>query len=83
MFKCNECGFVFDEPKVYYEGHGFSEGPQEKWCVCPRCKESGIREIKEVTCSRCGAEITEDEASRDDVTLEWLCDICYEELYDE
>lgn len=79
MFKCNECGYVFDEPKEFYEGHGFDSGPQEKWSVCPRCKESGFEEIEEVTCSRCGEVILKDETRLGD-HLEWLCDVCYEDM---
>ena len=37
MFKCRECGCEFDEPYVYYERHGFTHGPFERWSECPHC----------------------------------------------
>ena len=37
MYKCRECGYEFDEPHVYYESHGFTNGPSERWSECPHC----------------------------------------------
>ena len=37
MFKCRECGYVFDEPHVYHERHGFTSGSFEKFSECPHC----------------------------------------------
>lgn len=37
MYKCNNCGRVFDTPEVCYETHGFKHGPFEKIYCCPHC----------------------------------------------
>lgn len=37
MYKCRDCHEEFDEPYVYYETHGFTDGPYEEWSVCPYC----------------------------------------------
>jgi hypothetical protein len=79
MYRCKECGFVFEEPYEYEETHGLDTPPYEKWSVCPRCKESGIEEIEEVECSRCG-ELIEKECARISDDLQYFCDICYEDL---
>lgn len=36
MYKCKNCGEVFDEPRVYKEYHGFDNLP-EIWSCCPCC----------------------------------------------
>lgn len=36
-YKCNCCGYEFDEPHVYYESHGFTDGGYERWSCCPNC----------------------------------------------
>lgn len=36
-YKCNCCGEVFDEPQVYYETHGFTDGLYERQSRCPCC----------------------------------------------
>lgn len=35
-YKCNCCGEVFDEPRVYKEYHGFDDF-SETWSCCPYC----------------------------------------------
>lgn len=40
MYKCRCCGYVFEEPHVYYEAHGFTGGPFEEWIVCPNCYDT-------------------------------------------
>lgn len=47
MYKCNDCGATFDEPKVVYERHGLDCPPYERWDVCPRCGENSFDEIEE------------------------------------
>ena len=37
MYKCKQCGEVFDEPQVYYESHGFTDGLYETQSCCPCC----------------------------------------------
>ena len=77
MFICNECGFVFDEPKEFYETHGLSTPPYEKWLLCPNCDETDFSEA--IECSRCGELMSEKFAKSDD-SLQPLCDVCYEDL---
>lgn len=36
MYKCENCGETFDEPRVYYERHGFDDFPETLSC-CPYC----------------------------------------------
>ena len=37
MYKCRECGCVFEEPRNWVERHGFEYGPFEEWSACPNC----------------------------------------------
>ena len=37
MYKCRECGCVFEEPRSWVERHGFEYGPYEEWSACPNC----------------------------------------------
>lgn len=37
MYKCKQCGEVFDEPHIYYEVHGFTDGIYETQSRCPYC----------------------------------------------
>lgn len=37
MYKCRECGAVFEEPHRWVERHGFDYGPFENWSACPVC----------------------------------------------
>ncbi len=79
MFKCNECGFEFEEPRVVYETHGLDTPPYERWYLCPNCGESSFEEIEMVECSHCGEPI-EKECARIDDNLQYFCDVCYEDL---
>ena len=36
-YKCRCCGEIFDEPHVYYESHGFTDGLYERQSCCPCC----------------------------------------------
>ena len=36
-YKCNNCGEIFDEPRVYVETHGFTDGLYEAMSCCPCC----------------------------------------------
>ena len=36
-YKCKCCGEIFDEPHVYYESHGFTDGLYETMSCCPCC----------------------------------------------
>ena len=40
MYKCRECGCVFEEPRNWVERHGFEQGPFEEWSACPNCLSS-------------------------------------------
>ena len=60
MFRCCECGNLFEEGEqaVWEEKHGFIDGPFEKWSGCPLCK-SDYEEVHQ--CKECGDWHTEDE----------------------
>ena len=34
---CHNCGEIFDEPRTYYESHGFTDGRYEPMSCCPCC----------------------------------------------
>ena len=36
-YVCCDCGEIFDEPHVYYETHGFTDGLYETMSCCPYC----------------------------------------------
>ena len=60
MFKCCECGHLFEdgEQAVWEERHGFIYPPYEKWSGCPICK-GGYEEVRQ--CKECGDWHTENE----------------------
>ena len=37
MYRCRECGVLFDAPAVYKEYHGDYSRPAEKLRMCPYC----------------------------------------------
>lgn len=53
MFKCNECGCTFAQPKqmsaeAYYGvSNLFSHSCGQLVCVCPNCKETDFEEVDE------------------------------------
>ena len=47
MYKYNNCGGTFEEPKICYELHGFTTGSGEKLTVCPFCDSTGFEEYTE------------------------------------
>lgn len=53
MYKCNECGHVFEEGEQaeWVETHGFDYGNGEHWSGCPVCK-GAYEEAK--PCKICG-----------------------------
>lgn len=80
MLICKDCGAVFEQPRITYESHDYGEGSAlEEWALCPSCGESGFEEAKE--CTRCGEYGHRDNMQLDD-NLNYLCEVCYEELYD-
>ena len=60
MYKCLECGHIFEdgEEAVWYETHGFSTPPYERWSGCPMCK-GDFEET--VSCLVCGGEFLEED----------------------
>lgn len=38
MYICRNCGEIFEEPHVYYETHGFTDGLYERQSCCPCCR---------------------------------------------
>lgn len=48
MFKCFDCGAVFDEPETYEEHHPYGMTyAVEKWAICPACRSANIDEYRE------------------------------------
>ena len=49
MYKCDECGAVFDKPKYVkeYMGEFWGSPAYETWAVCPNCKSDDIEEVDE------------------------------------
>lgn len=52
MYRCIECGTIFEEPYIYYETHGLDTPPYEEMRVCPVC-EGDFDEV--VECEVCGS----------------------------
>ena len=74
MYICEDCGSVFDEPKIVYERHPYGMGyATEAFGICPHCKSSNFDTAKR--CSRCDEYVAE--------LHDELCDICYEDMYGE
>ena len=55
-YTCLDCGAEFDTPAAHFETHGFSEGPYERWSVCPYCASSAITHTH--LCDYCSQQIT-------------------------
>lgn len=53
MYKCNNCGCEFEEPRESREYHGLDYGYETFW-VCPNCGDNDYNEAK--VCDICGGE---------------------------
>ena len=78
MYKCNDCGLIFEEPSNYSEDRtpgGVSEGGSfiEHYVGCPRCGGS-FDEAEE--CEECGKYYNIYELE------DGICDKCYEGKYE-
>lgn len=64
MYKCLDCGHIFDEggEKNYTETHGERFAPSERWKGCPVCGGAFEQTIR---CEECGAEHLADELYAD------------------
>jgi hypothetical protein len=58
MYKCLDCGEVFEEPAPVRETHGFTDGFAETFYMCPHCN-GDYEETKR--CQECEEWHTEDE----------------------
>ena len=49
MYKCEECGNVFDEPKMVQEcvGEFWGTPAYETWAVCPDCGSDEIEDYED------------------------------------
>lgn len=49
MYKCNECGCEFEEPRVFqdYRGEFWGVAAYETMWVCPCCEDTDYDEIEE------------------------------------
>ena len=66
--RCEICGKEMSMKKMHY----YEEGG---YFVCPECYEEEF-----VTCERCGASITADDAYKGNDG--YLCEYCHSDLYD-
>ena len=81
MLICNDCGAIFseDEVKVIRESRPYGEGTaSEEFHCCPHCGGFGIEEA--VQCNLCGEYGHRDNMEMDE-NLNYLCEVCYEDLY--
>ena len=58
MYKCLDCGEVFEKPASVRETHGFTDGFAETFYMCPHCN-GDYEEAKQ--CDHCGEWNTEGE----------------------
>ena len=58
MYKCLDCGEIFDEPASVRETHGFTDGLAETFYMCPYCN-GDYEEAKQ--CQECEEWHTENE----------------------
>lgn len=73
MYKCVECGHIFDEGEQvsWGEHHGFIDGVVEHMSGCPICRGS----FHETTsCTQCGGEFLEDELYPGNICKQCLLD---------
>ena len=47
MYKCNNCGETFDQPKATIERHGLDHPPFERVDICPYCLVCDFTEEEE------------------------------------
>ena len=46
LYKCNDCGAIFEDPCIEYNHEYFWGAPcVEEFAVCPICRSDGIEEI--------------------------------------
>jgi hypothetical protein len=72
MYKCLECGAVFEEPKFYKESRPYGSGfAFEELSGCPSCGEGFENAYK---CDSCGEYFTRDEM------IDGVCKDCIEDV---
>lgn len=47
MYRCDDCGSTFEQPKIITEMHGFTWGPGEEIPFCPFCGSDCFDEVEE------------------------------------
>lgn len=70
MYKCLDCGEVFDEPASVRETHGFTDGFAEIFYMCPYCN-GDYEEVHQ--CKKC------DEWHTDEELYDGWCEKCLRE----
>jgi len=48
IYKCNDCGYEFEYPKIIEESHGLDTPPYERFAVCPCCLDTDYDEIIDI-----------------------------------
>ena len=72
MFRCADCGEMFEIPKKYTETHGLETPPYEIFYGCPRCA-GAYSHIK--YCSICGEPIIGEYIIL--ANEDFICNNCY------
>ena len=57
MYKCQDCGNIFDAALIYTEQHGLDTPPYEKRSACPNCKGEFLFEAPVRHCRCSGAKL--------------------------
>ena len=75
MYKCENCGKMFETPKVHAEWIGEKEhGGYQEFPICPHCKDDDIEELKD--CPMCQQNYMTSEKDRcytcEKTTALWL-----------
>lgn len=60
MYRCTDCGKIFEDFKEYKEKHGLKSPPFESIAVCPFCGSTAVQPIKVKHCRCCGARLKDD-----------------------
>jgi Zn finger protein HypA/HybF involved in hydrogenase expression len=75
VFACKDCGFVFDDSKLFVDTHGLDTPPYEERYGCPKCGGAYAETFK---CSSCAKWINDLYIKTEDG--ERYCHNCYSHM---
>lgn len=79
MYICEECGAMFEQPRITYESHPYGEGwATEEGAVCPCCGEGGLFP-EAIQCEYCGEYFALKDV--DYIGQHWYCEVCSDDLF--